>query len=98
MAKKVNNTFKAHLWKNLHKGGAWQLEITIVDDAGNDVIDEHISPWSNASAAKRDAKEKVWEYTPRKSVKWVPDEKIVDDKGKVAYYRAEMTYKVDASA
>lgn len=96
MAKKVNNTFKASLWKNLNKGGAWQLEISIVDDAGNEVIDDHISPWANASAAKREAKEKVIEFTPRKSVKWIADESIVDAKGKVAYYRAEMTYKVDA--
>jgi len=96
MAKKVNNTFKAHLWKNLTKGGAWQLEISIVDDFGNDVIDDVCSPWANASAAKREAKEKVIEFTPRKSVKWIPDESIVDAKGKVAYFKAEMTYKVDA--
>lgn len=96
MAKKVNNTFKAHLWKNLTKGGAWQLEIVIVDDLGNEVSDELISPWANASAAKREAKEKVIELTPRKSVKWVPDESIVDAKGKVAYFKSEMTYKVDA--
>lgn len=96
MAKKVNNTFKGTLWKNLNKGGAWQLEIAIVDDSGSHVIDPVISPWANASAAKRDAKDKVVEFTPRKSVKWVPDESIVDAKGKVAYYRAEMTYKVDA--
>ena len=97
MAKKVGNTFEAHLWKNNVKGGAWLLEITVTDDAGNEVTDGVKSPWSNASAAKRAAKEYAIEFTPRKSVKWEINEGAgVDDKGKPTYYKSVMKYKVDA--
>lgn len=97
MAKKVNNTFEAHLWKNDVKGGAWLLEITVTDDAGNEVTDGSKSPWANASAAKRHAKEYAVEFTPRKSVKWEVNEVAgLDAKGKPTYFKSVMKYKVDA--
>ena len=94
MAKKVTQTFQADLWKNTNKGGAWQLEIC-VGDAELVKIVGFINPWSNASAAKRWAKEQAIELTGRKSIKWSINENLsLDEKGKPTYYKAEFAFKV----
>lgn len=97
MAKKVNQTLKAHLAKNIlvEKGGAWLLTITIHNDGDNDFILNTSTAWSNPSAAKRYLKEVVLANTPRKSIKMavtvtdIPTDKPLKIDG-------ELSYKVDA--
>jgi len=94
MAKKVNQTLKAKLAKNLEKGGAWMLDITIKNEGSDQYVLSTYSAWSNASAAKRYLKQVVLDNTPRKSIKM--SVVMTDPSDKPARIEGELTYKVDA--
>jgi hypothetical protein len=94
MAKKVNQTLKAKLAKNLEKGGAWLLDISITNESSDQYVLSTCSAWSNASAAKRYLKQVVLDNTPRKSIKM--SVVMTDANDKPARIEGELTYKVDA--
>jgi hypothetical protein len=96
MSKKVNVTFYAETIKNQEKGGAWIARITITDEGMDAPSMFYISAWSNASAAKRWIKEKVQEFTPRKSVKMIATTQNLDAKGKPLAFVGQIGYKRDA--
>jgi hypothetical protein len=97
MAKKVNQTFRAHLTKNtlVDKGGAWLLNICIQNEGDDKYLLDTYTAWSNPSAAKRYVKQVVLDNTPRKSVKMTI---MVSDKdtNKPLVIDGTLTYKVEA--
>ena len=97
MAKKVNQTLKAHLAKNtlVENGGAWLLTITINNEGDSDFILNASTAWSNPSAAKRYLKTVVLANTPRKSIKMAVTVKDVTT-DKPLKIDGELSYKVDA--
>ncbi len=97
MARKVSKKFSADLRKNTVKGGAWlvKLKLEEVQDAENVLIKEEVSAWTSAANAKRYTKEKVREWTPRKSVSLLGGN--VDDKNKPTYFSGSLTYKESLS-
>ena len=95
MAKKVNVTFYAETIKNNEKGGAWLTTIRVTDEGMDTPTHEHITAWSNASAAKRWVKERVQALTPRKSVKLVASTNL-DAKGKPLAFVGQVGFKREA--
>lgn len=93
MAKKVDNQFLAEIRLNGEKGGAWLATVKVIDDTG-EVAKQHFTAWKNASAAKKWAKEKVKEMTPRKSISFIGSN--LNDKNKPTLLSGSLNYKVDA--
>lgn len=95
MAKKVNQTFQAVLYKNIlvEKGGAWMLRITVQDEGSDTFKLDYSTAWANPSAAKRYLKQVVLENTPRKSIKMVTTAGDVNDKP--ISMDGSLTYKVE---
>jgi len=94
MARKINRSFTVELRKSSVKGGAWMLCLSLTDEDQIEIIQEECSAWANASAAKRYIKEKVKEWTPRKSVPLLGT--IEDEKGKPTLFSGSIRFKVDA--
>lgn len=96
MAKKIGQTMKVNLEKNLllEKGGAWLLEITILEDGSDKPVFNQVTAWANARVAKNWTKKIVVENTPRKSIKFA-DTKL-DTNGKPTSITGELVYKVEA--
>ena len=97
MVKKVNHTLKAHLSKNtlVERGGAWLLNIRMVEEGADHILLDSYTAWSNPSAAKRYLKQVVLDNTPRKSIKMTITVKDVNT-DKPLVLDGELTYKVDA--
>jgi hypothetical protein len=91
MAKKELKTFKASIKKNREKGGAWLCALSIANELGNTDLTE-TTAWSNASAAKRHAKARVKELTPRKSISFLGS--MADEKEKPTVFTGTIQYKV----
>lgn len=85
MIKKEKKWWDITIVKNTQKSGAWLLMCVLTDELGQNekVLTE---AWTNASAAKRGAKE----ITGRKTFKWIAAGQ--DDKGKPTQF----TCKVEA--
>ena len=96
MARKVNVTFYAELFKNQEKGGAWLAKVTLTDEGMEMPNQSIISAWSNPSAAKRWVKEKVQELTTRKSIKMIASTQNLDAKGKPLAFVGQIGFKRDA--
>lgn len=96
MAKKVNQTFTAHLIKNTltEKGGAWLLDIFVTNENDPIVVYNDKTAWANPSAAKRYLKTIVLEMTPRKAIKM--GVVTTNESGKPTHLGGQLTYKVDA--
>jgi hypothetical protein len=96
MAKKVNQTFTAHLIKNTltEKGGAWLLDIFVTNENAPIVVYNDKTAWANPSAAKRYLKTIVLEMTPRKNIKM--GVVTTNESGKPVHLGGQLTYKVDA--
>ena len=96
MAKKVNQTLKAHLNKNVlvEKGGAWMLRVTIQNEGSETFLLDSCTAWSNPSAAKRYLKQVVLDNTPRKSIKMEVTAGDVNEKP--ISIEGMLAYKVDA--
>lgn len=86
---KTRHTFKARLWANTEKGGAWIAEYLFgtEEDFGGEY-----TAWKTSSAAKRWIKAKVQEKTPRKSVKLVAGT-VTDEKGKPTTFEGELVFR-----
>jgi len=96
MAKKTDVTCNMSIVLNSASGGAWLLHWSI---GGADGLNfGAFEAYKNASAAKRRAKVIVNDYTPRKSIKWVPLEGNVDGVAKVVSFTGELKYKQDVDA
>jgi hypothetical protein len=94
MAKKITQQVKITLEKNtlVEKGGAWLLEITIIDEGSNTPAYNTTTAWSNASAAERWVKKVIVENTPRKSIKLIVTKQ--DTNNKPISLIGDMTYRV----
>jgi hypothetical protein len=88
MAKKIQHTFKANLWLNTEKGGAWIAEYHYGTEEDFKGL---YTAWKNASAAKRWLKSVVQEVTPRKSIKMVAGDAL-NEKGKPVSFTGELKY------
>ena len=86
MAKKEKKWWDITITKTAGKGGAWLLMSVLKDDAG---VTEQImcTAWTNATAAKRQAKVD----SNRKTIKWVDSGQ--DDKGKPTNFTAKVEAK-----
>lgn len=93
MSKKVNATFYAEAIKNAEKGGAWLVTVRVTDEGVDTPIQELVTAWANASAAKRWIKEMVIKMTPRKSVKMIATTQNLDAKGKPLAFVGQIGYK-----
>jgi hypothetical protein len=94
MAKKIVQHAKVTLEKNtlVEKGGAWLLEITIIDEGASTPAYSTTTAWSNASAAKRWVKKIIVENTPRKSIKLIVRKQ--DTNNKPISLIGDMSYRV----
>ena len=98
MVRKIERTFKATLAKNPVKGGAWKATYIITETKANGLggydeveVDNNVTAWANASAAKRYIKERVVQLTTRKSIKFeVANE---DENGKPVRLVGTLIYK-----
>ena len=91
MAKKELKTFRASINKNREKGGAWLCTLSVQNELGTvDMLET--TAWSNASAAKRHAKARVKELTPRKSMSFVGS--ALDEKEKPTAFSGTIQYRI----
>ncbi len=84
-------TFEAKVILNPEKGGGWMASWILTNDQDETPRGE-ITPWKNASAAKKWLKGKAAEHTPRKSVKMVAGPEL-DEKGKPTRFVGSFTFR-----
>jgi hypothetical protein len=91
MAKKEQYEFKVTIQLNLEKGGGWLVNAELNNVTSDVLIYTDTSAWKNSAAAKRWVKQKVVEWTPRKSVKLTVDQ--VNAEEKPTKFVGELSFK-----